>query len=344
MKYTTIPNTDIKVSKICLGTMTFGNQNSEAEAHEQMNYALDQGVNFFDTAEMYAVPPSKETQGLTEQYIGNWFAQTGNRDKVVLATKATGPGRGMGWVRPDLTFKKANIKKAIEGSLKRLKTDYIDLYQLHWPERNVNIFGQRNFKHDPNEAWEANFDLILEALQELVKEGKVKEIGVSNETPYGMMRYKELARKGLPQMQTIQNPYSLLNRTFEYGLSEICIRESVGLLAYSPLGFGILSGKYIENPNAVGRVSLFPRYSRYSSPQAQEATMKYYNLAKEWGVSLTHLSLAFINQQSFVTSNIIGATTMEQLKQNISSINLELSEDQLEAIDAIHAIIPNPAP
>ena len=344
MKYTTIPNTDIKVSKICLGTMTFGNQNSEAEAHEQMNYALDQGVNFFDTAEMYAVPPSKETQGLTEQYIGNWFAQTGNRDKVVLATKATGPGRGMGWVRPDLTFKKANIKKAIEGSLKRLKTDYIDLYQLHWPERNVNIFGQRNFKHDPNEAWEANFGLILEALQELVKEGKVKEIGVSNETPYGMMRYKELARKGLPQMQTIQNPYSLLNRTFEYGLSEICMRESVGLLAYSPLGFGILSGKYIENPNAVGRVSLFPRYSRYSSPQAQEATMKYYNLAKEWGVSLTHLSLAFINQQSFVTSNIIGATTMEQLKQNISSINLELSEDQLEAIDAIHAIIPNPAP
>ena len=250
----------------------------------------------------------------------------------------------MGWVRPDLTFKKANIKKAIEGSLKRLKTDYIDLYQLHWPERNVNIFGQRNFKHDPNEAWEANFDLILEALQELVKEGKVKEIGVSNETPYGMMRYKELARKGLPQMQTIQNPYSLLNRTFEYGLSEICLRESVGLLAYSPLGFGILSGKYIEDPNAVGRVSLFPRYSRYSSPQAQEATMKYYNLAKEWGVSLTHLSLAFINQQSFVTSNIIGATTMEQLKQNISSINLELSEDQLEAIDAIHAIIPNPAP
>lgn len=344
MKYTKIPLTDIEVSKICLGTMTFGNQNTEAEAHEQMDYALSKGINFFDTAEMYAVPPSAVTQGKTEEYIGTWFKKHQNREKVVLATKITGPSRGMTWIREDLNFTKESITVALEGSLKRLQTDYIDLYQLHWPERNVNIFSQRNYKHDAAEAWEDNFNEILHSLNEFVKEGKIRALGVSNETPYGTMRFLEESKKGLPRMKTIQNAYSLLNRTFEYGLSEIAMRENIGLLAYSPLGFGVLSGKYLENPPLDGRITLFPQYKRYSSDEATMAVKRYLTLAEEAGISLTHLALAFINQQPFVTSNIIGATKMEQLKENIASIEVNLSSDVLEAIEEIHNSIPNPAP
>ena len=344
MKYTKIPHTDISVSKICLGTMTFGNQNTEAEAHEQMDYALANGVNFFDTAEMYAVPPSAATQGKTEEYIGTWFQKNKNRDQVVLATKITGPSRGMTWIRKDLNFSKASIKTALEGSLKRLQTDYVDLYQLHWPERNVNIFSQRNYKHDPDEAWEDNFNEVLHALEGFVKEGKIRALGISNETPYGTMRFLEESKKGLPRMKTIQNAYSLLNRTFEYGLSEIAMREQIGLLAYSPLGFGVLTGKYLHSAPKDGRISLFPQYKRYSSDEATQAVKRYLTIANEAGISLTHLSLAFINQQPFVTSNIIGATKMDQLKENISSINVTLSDEVLSAIEEVHQSIPDPAP
>ena len=344
MKYTKIPLTDIEVSKICLGTMTFGNQNTEAEAHEQMNYALSKGVNFFDTAEMYAVPPSAATQGKTEEYIGTWFKKYQNRDKVVLATKITGPSRGMIWIREDLNFTKESVTLALEGSLKRLQTDYIDLYQLHWPERNVNIFSQRNYKHDASEAWEDNFNEVLHTLDQFVKAGKIREIGISNETPYGTMRFLEESKKGLPRMKTIQNAYSLLNRTFEYGLSEIAMRENIGLLAYSPLGFGVLSGKYLDNAPRDGRITLFPQYKRYSSDEATKAVKQYLKIANAAGISLTHLALAFINQQPFVTSNIIGATKMEQLKENIASIEVNLSSDVLEAIEAVHNTIPDPAP
>lgn len=279
MKYTTIPKTDIKVSKICLGTMTFGNQNSEVEAHEQMDYALDKGVNFFDTAEMYAVPPSSSTQGKTEEFIGSWFNKNNNRKDVVLASKIAGPNRGMDWIREDLSYSKENLTNALEKSLKRLKTDYIDLYQLHWPERNVNIFGQRDYKHDATEKWKDNFEEILEVLSGFVLSGKIRHVGVSNETPYGTMKFLEASKNGLPRAKTIQNAYSLINRGYENGLAEISMREEIGLLAYSPLAFGTLTGKYIKDPKTVGRVSIFPRYSRYSTEQSTNAIQAYLALA-----------------------------------------------------------------
>jgi aryl-alcohol dehydrogenase-like predicted oxidoreductase len=344
MKYTTIPKTDIKVSKICLGTMTFGNQNSEVEAHEQMDYALDKGVNFFDTAEMYAVPPSSSTQGKTEEFIGSWFNKNNNRKDVVLASKIAGPNRGMDWIREDLSYSKENLTNALEKSLKRLKTDYIDLYQLHWPERNVNIFGQRDYKHDATEKWKDNFEEILEVLSGFVVSGKIRHVGVSNETPYGTMKFLEASKNGLPRAKTIQNAYSLINRGYENGLAEISMREEIGLLAYSPLAFGTLTGKYIKDPKTVGRVSIFPRYSRYSTEQSTNAIQTYLTLAEQNNISLTHLALAFVNQQPFLTSNIIGATTMSQLKENISSIDINLSEELLNEIEAIHSIMPNPAP
>ncbi len=344
MKYTNIPNTNIKVSKICLGTMTFGNQNSEIDAHKQLNYAINKGVNFIDTAEMYAVPPSAATQGKTEKYIGSWISKNNNRNEIILATKIAGPNRGMNWIREDLTYNSTTLRTALEHSLKRLQTDYIDLYQLHWPERNVNIFGQRNYIHDENEKWKDNFEDVLHTLNSFVQEGKIREIGVSNETPYGTMKFIEVSKKGLPRMQTIQNTYSLLNRTYEYGMSEISMRENIGLLAYSPLGFGTLSGKYLENKNTIGRVSLFPKYNRYSSKQATTAILKYVEIAKKHNISATHLALAFVNQQSFVTSTIIGATKMNQLQENLESIHVTLSEEILAEINAIHELIPNPAP
>lgn len=345
MKYTLLPHTDIKVSKICLGTMTWGQQNSEAEGHEQMDYALEQGINFFDTAELYPVPARKETQGATERIIGSWFKKTGNRDQVILASKIAGPAEMTRHIRTG-GFVKSELEDAIDESLKRLQTDYIDLYQLHWPERNTNYFGTRGYRHDENEQWEDNFRTVLESLEGFVKAGKIRHVGLSNENPFGTMRFLEESRKNdLPRMITIQNPYNLLNRLFETGNAEVSMREGVGLLAYSPLGFGTLSGKYLGGKMPKGsRIELFPNYNRYSKPNGVRATEKYADLAKVHGLSLTHLALGFVNQQPFVTSNIIGATSMEQLKENINSIHVELSPEVLGAIEEIHNEIPNPAP
>lgn len=346
MKYGFIPRTNIRVSKICLGTMTWGRQNSEEQAHEQMDYALEQGVNFFDTAELYPIPPKKEFYALTEEYIGNWFKKTGNREKVVLATKIAGPADFTKYIRTT-GFSRDSIISALEGSLKRLQTDYVDLYQLHWPERNTNFFGQRGFNADKEEEWEDNIHQVLNTLAELIKAGKIRHVGLSNETPWGTMRYLEESKvhEHLPRMLTVQNPYSLLNRTFETGMSEVAIREKIGLLAYSPMAFGVLSGKYLDTVKPrKGRLTLFPHYSRYSGETATEATKKYQELAKANGLSLAQMALAFVNSRKFLTSNIIGATTMEQLKENIDSITIELSAEVLNGIEEIHDAIPNPAP
>ncbi|MBL7471944.1 NADP(H)-dependent aldo-keto reductase [Robertkochia sediminum] len=345
MKYTLLPHTDIKVSKICLGTMTWGQQNTEAEGHAQMDYAFDQGVNFFDTAELYPVPAKAETQGETERVIGTWFKKNGNREQVVLASKIAGPAAFTQHIRTG-GFKKEEIEDAIHKSLKRLQTDYIDLYQLHWPERNTNYFGSRGYIHDEQEQWEDNFRTVLESLEDFVKQGKIRQVGLSNENPFGVMRYLEEHRNhDLPRMITIQNPYNLLNRLFEGGNAEVSMREGVGLLAYSPLGFGTLSGKYLGGKMPEGsRIKLFPNYNRYIKPQGVKATEKYAALAEANGLSLTHMALAFVNAQPFVTSNIIGATRLDQLKENISSIDVELSQEVLDAINEIHNEIPNPAP
>ena len=346
MQYTTLPNTDIKISKICLGTMTWGEQNTEAEAHEQMDYALDQGVNFFDTAELYSVPARAETYGSTERFIGSWFAKTGNRDKVILASKIAGPGPYTQHVRTT-GFSKEALHEAVDNSLKRLQTDHIDLYQLHWPERSTNFFGARDYNHAPTDPWTDNFHEILENLGQLVKSGKIGHIGLSNEVPWGVMRYLEESKKNsLPRMITIQNPYSLLNRTFEGGNAEVSIRENIGLLAYSPLGGGVLSGKYLGGKKpAKARGTLFPNFvARYKSQQSLTATQKYADLAKSNGLSLAQMALSFVNTRPFLTSNIIGATNLEQLKENIDSTNVHLSDEVLKAIDAIHNEVPNPAP
>jgi aryl-alcohol dehydrogenase-like predicted oxidoreductase len=346
MKYTRIPHTDIRISKICLGTMTWGRQNSEDDAHEQMDYALDQGVNFFDTAELYPIPSKKELYAVTEELIGNWFKKTGNRDKVVLASKIAGPGHAARHIR-DTGFSKESIISAVEGSLKRLQTDYIDLYQLHWPERNTNYFGQRGYNAHAVDVWDDNIHQVLETLRDLIAEGKIRHVGISNETPWGTMRYLEESKvhQSLPRMKTIQNPYSLLNRLFEVGLSEISMREQIGLLAYSPLGFGVLSGKYLTDvPPRKARVTLFPNYNRYSGETSTQATEAYAALAKAHDLSLAQMALAFVNTRPFLTSNIIGATSMEQLKENIASIDVDLSDEVLEGIEEIHNTIPNPAP
>ncbi|MFC4095544.1 NADP(H)-dependent aldo-keto reductase [Euzebyella saccharophila] len=346
MKYTKLPHTDIEVSKICLGTMTWGNQNTEAEGHEQMDYALNQGINFFDTAELYPIPAHPDRHSVTEKIIGTWFKKNGNRDKVVLASKIAGKADFTKFIRTT-GFKKDSIIEAVNASLSRLQTDYIDLYQLHWPERNTNYFGKRGYKHDVSDHWEDNIHQVLETLRDLVREGKIRHVGLSNETPWGTMRFltESKVHASLPRMLTIQNPYSLLNRLFEVGLSEISIREKIGLLAYSPLGFGTLSGKYLGGMMpANSRLNLFPNYARYSSETAVKATEQYNTLAKENGLSLAQMALAFVNTRPFITSNIIGATTMSQLKENIASIDVELSEEILKNIEAIHGQIPNPAP
>ncbi|WDO13975.1 NADP(H)-dependent aldo-keto reductase [Flavobacterium sp. WW92] len=345
MNYNTLPNTNLKVSEICLGTMTFGQQNTEADGHSQLDFALDKGINFIDTAEMYPVPAREKTTGDTERIIGSWLQKSGKRNDIVLATKIAGPNRGMPYVREDMAFTAETLKLSVEKSLERLHTDYIDLYQLHWPERKSNMFGQRGFKIQ-EDAWEDNIQSVLEALQELIQDGKIRAIGVSNETPWGVMRFLEESKKhNLPRISTIQNPYSLLNRTFEVGLSETAYRENVGLLAYSPLAFGTLSGKFLtgeEHPNA--RLNLFPNFTRYNSQQTKEATKLYQETATRFGLTLTEMSLAFIRQQQFVTATIVGATNLKQLEENINTVGTVLSEEMLKAIDEIQAIRPNPAP
>jgi len=346
MKYTTLPNTDTKVSKICLGTMTWGKQNTEADGHEQMDFALDAGVNFFDTAELYSVPATPETYGATEKIIGTWLKKTGNRDKVVLASKIAGGGDYTAHIRKG-GLNRENIIDAIHKSLKRLQTDYIDLYQLHWPNRGVNVFGTRDFPTKTANQEAENHLEILETLQDFIKQGKIKHIGLSNETPWGTMKYMQAATThNLPKPVTVQNSYSMIHRGYEVGMSEVSLRENIGLLAYSPLAQGVLSGKYLDGNKPEGaRGTLFPRFiARYMGEGSLEAVSRYENIAKKNGISLTEMSLAFVNQLPFVTSNIIGATKMNQLKENINSINIELSDEILKEINSVHAAIPNPAP
>lgn len=333
-----------EVSKICLGTMTWGQQNSEAEAHEQISYALDRGVNMLDAAEMYPVPPRAETQGRTEEYIGTWFKKTGLRDQYILATKAAGPNPEFHYLRGGPQFTRDQLMEAVDNSLKRLQTDCIDLYQLHWPDRYTNFFGQRGYHH--RDQPETPIEETLRALQELVASGKIRSIGLSNETPWGTMKFLELAeREGLPRVESIQNPYGLLNRTYEIAMAEVSHREDVGLLAYSPLGMGLLTGKYRHGAKPEGsRMAVFERFTRYDGNETLEATEQYLQLADEHELNPTHMALAFVNTRPFVLSNIIGATTMEQLKMNIDSLDVTLTKDVLKGIEAIQQRIPNPAP
>ena len=345
MKYTILPNTNLKISKLCLGTMTWGQQNTEAEAHEQLDFAIEKGINFIDCAEMYPIPANPKTQGKTEIYIGNWLAERKNRENLVLTSKIAGPSRSMDHIRQPLDFSKKSLEDAIHKSLKRLQTDYIDLYQLHWPERNTNYFGQRDYTHKQDEIWRDNFAEVLTHLEEFVQAGKIRHIGISNETPFGVMRCMEEARKGKMKIASVQNPYNLVNRKDEIGLSEILQRENIGYLPYSPLGFGTLTGKYLDGKaDANSRINQFKQYTRYSSNQAFEATEKYYEIAKKHDLSFAQMALTFILQKKFVTAPIIGATSMDQLSENIESIHISLSKEILKEIDAVHNQIPNPAP
>lgn len=336
--------TDLEVSLVCLGTMTWGEQNSEADAFEQLDYAIEQGVNFIDAAEMYPVPPRGETQGLTETYLGNWLAARGNREKLVIATKVTGPS-DMKYLRGGPRLTPGHIRQAVDASLKRLRTDYIDLYQVHWPERSTNFFGRLGY--EPGDDGDAvPLEETLGALNELVAAGKVRHIGLSNETAWGAMEYLRIAeRNGWPRPVSIQNPYNLLNRSYEVGLAEVSEREDCGLLAYSPLAFGALSGKYLGGRKPEGaRLSLYPRFGRYTSEQAQEATAAYVNLAREHGLSPAQMALAYVNTRAFLTSNIIGATRMDQLMENLGSAHLKLSDELLERIEAVHQRFTYPCP
>lgn len=346
MRYTRLPHTDIEVSKLCLGTMTWGKQNTKEEGHQQMDFAMEKGINFFDTAELYPIPAEAERYAHTEIIIGEWFKNTGNRDKIVLASKIAGKAPFTKFIRTT-GFKRESIIQAVEGSLNRLQTDYIDLYQLHWPERSTNYFGQRGYQPSTSDHWKDNIHQVLGTLADLIKEGKIRHVGLSNESPWGTMRYLEESKvhTDLPRMITIQNPYSLLNRLFEVGLAEISMRENIGLLAYSPLGFGVLSGKYLGDQKPENaRLTLFENYKRYSGITAIKATQEYAELAKAHGISLSQMALSFVNSRPFLTSNIIGATTMDQLRENIGSIDLELGEEVIRAIEQIHDRIPNPAP
>ncbi len=344
MNYKKLGSTDIDISTICLGTMTWGEQNTQNEAFDQMHYALDQGVNFWDTAELYAVPPKKETYGHTEIIIGNWFEKTKKRDKVILATKVAGPARD--YLRGgENSFVGKNFDEALHSSLKRLKTDYIDLYQLHWPERNVNNFGKLGYKHKENN-WN-KFEDVLENLNNYIKQGKIRYIGLSNETPWGVMNYLELHKdKNLPRMMSIQNPYNLLNRSYEIGLSEVSIREKIGCLAYSPLASGYLTGKYRNKnfPKGSRMERDWDFWTRYRKPNTEDAVEQYFNISKKYKLDLAQMSLKFCEIQDFMTSVIIGATTMEQLKTNIESVNVNLSDDIIKEINHVQTIYPNPCP
>ena len=345
MKFKKFGTTNLDVSLICLGTMTWGTQNTEKEAFEQMDYSVEKGINFFDTAELYSVPPNSDSYGKTEIMIGNWFEKRKNRKKIILATKVAGPG--CNWIRGGgNNFDEKTIGEAIDGSLKRLKTDYIDLYQLHWPERSTNYFGKRDYTLDSDEGEWNSFESILEALEKFIKSGKIRYIGMSNETPYGLSKYIELSKsKKLPRMMSVQNPYNLVNRTYEIGMSEISIREKCGLLVYYPLATGALSGKYRNGQMPKNsRQALFKGWERHLNPLAMKAYEEYYKLAKENNMTMAQLAQAFVNTRPFVTSNIIGATTMDQLKENINSVNIELSDDILSKINIIHNNNPNPSP
>jgi len=345
MKFKKLGTTDLDVSLICLGTMTWGTQNSEQDAFEQMDYSVSKGINFFDTAELYSVPPTAESYGKTEKMIGNWLEKRKNRKKIILASKVAGPR--CDWIRDGKnSYNEKNLGEAIDGSLKRLKTDYIDLYQLHWPERSTNCFGTREFNiNDEEKEWNS-FESILQALEKYIKIGKIRHVGISNETPYGLSKYLELSvSKNLPRMMSVQNPYSLVNRTYEIGMSEISIRDKCGLLVYYPLAAGALSGKYRDGQMPKNsRMALFKGWERMINPLAMKAYDEYYKLAKDNNMTMVQLAQSFVNSRPFVTSNIIGATTMEQLKENIDSINIELTDEIMEKINLIHNNNPNPSP
>ena len=346
MKLNPLGRTDIRVSQLCLGTMTWGEQNTQEEAFSQMDFALDAGINFFDTAELYPVPPIEETYTATETIIGNWLTSRKTRDKIILATKVAARSDWLPHIRNgNSRLDKINITQALEGSLKRLQTDYVDLYQLHWPDRDTNYFGELGYKHSSQDEGAA-LDETLYVLDGLVKAGKIRQIGISNETPWGAMKFIQLAESlSLPSVVSIQNPYNLLNRSFEVGLAEVAIREHCGLLAYSPLAFGVLSGKYLNNQKPEGaRISLFERFSRYTNAQGIKATEAYVGIAKKHGIDPSQMALAFVNTRQFLTSNIIGATTLEQLKSNIASVDLVLTENIIEDIENVHIKYSNPCP
>ena len=347
MEYRKLGRTELSVSALCLGTMTWGEQNTEQDAHRQLDYALDQGINFIDTAEMYAVPPREETYGLTESAIGSWLAQGARRDRVVVATKVAGRSARMTWVRGGTNvLDRTNITRALEDSLRRLKTDYIDLYQLHWPDRITNYFGQLNYPHVEKDSGTPIAETVS-VLGDLIRAGKIRHYGVSNETPWGMMQYvAESKLQNVPPPVSIQNPYSLLNRSFEVGLAEVSHREGIGLLAYSPLSFGLLSGKYRNGERPAGaRLTLFgSHFKRYTNPEAQAATDAYVKLAERYALKPAQMALAYVTGRPFVASNIIGATTMEQLKENVGSLGITLSKELLKEVEKIFTVHPNPAP
>jgi len=348
MKYRKLGTTDIDVSVICLGTMTFGEQNSQQDGYDQMDYALERGVNFFDTAELYAVMPRKETYGKTEEIIGSWFQQKKNRSKVILASKiASKTENDLTWIRDGaekLGFDKKNMNAAIDASLQRLQTDYIDLYQLHWPERKVPKFGKLDFEYDPYDNEWTQIEEVLDNLNNLIKSGKIRYVGLSNETPWGVMKFLHVAKeKNLPRMMSIQNVYSLVNRVFDIANSEVSIRENCGLLAYSPLAGGRLSGKYINQQPTNARYTLWPsRFDRHHTVRGEMAIAKYVDLAKKYNIAPSTFANAYVNDRPFVTSNIIGATTIEQLRENIDSIDITLSNEILHEIEDIHLSDPNP--
>lgn len=347
MQYRKLGNTDIDLSLISLGTMTWGEQNTQAEAFEQMDMALAEGVNFFDTAEMYPIPPKPETQGKTEEILGNWIAARKSRNKIFLATKIAGRegrNKGLSHIRGGARLNEAHIIEAVDTSLKRLQTDYIDLFQVHWPERSTNFFGRLGYEHEDDDG--ISIEETLTALTALVKAGKIRHIGISNETPWGVMEYLRLAReKNLARIQSIQNPYNVLNRTAEVGLTEMCLREQVSFLAYSPLAFGKLTGKYLNGEKPEGaRLTLYDRFARYDKVNAEEAITAYCDLAAQFKLAPADLALAFVNQQDFVSSNIVGATNLTQLEQNIRSVQVQLGPELLAAIAEIHARYPNPSP
>lgn len=345
MEYKQLGRSDLNVSRIALGTMTFGRMNTEAEAFEQMDYALSEGVNFFDTAEMYPVPTDPAYQGLSEAAIGKWLKARGCRDRIVLASKAAGPGEMVSYLRDNIHFDRANLTAALEASLNRLQTDYLDLYQLHWPDRDANFFGKLGYQHHPENDGTPIAE-TLEVLGDFVKAGKIRYIGLSNETAWGTMTFlREAEKQNLPAVVSVQNPYSLLNRTTEVGLAEVMLREQVDLLAYSPLGFGVLSGKYLDGQLPEdSRLARYPQYNRYVKEQGVKATEAYVSLAREHGLDPAQMALAFVNSRPFLGSNIIGATKLEQLKANIASVDVTLSDEVMEGIEAIHRQYTYPCP